>query len=65
MALDVFRTGNGHPEGPSVKHLCVDDHSASLKVKQLDSVPALVYEDVYVSIHRIFAYLVPQKTAHV
>lgn len=59
----VFGTGDRHPEGPSVKHLCVDDHSASLIVKQLDSVPALVHEDVYVSIRRISAYLVPHKTA--
>ena len=34
-----------------------------LQVKQLDSVPALVHEDVYVSIHRISAYFVPDKTA--
>ncbi len=59
----VSRAGNGHPESPSIQHLCVDHHTAGLIMKQLDPVPALVHEDVNITIHRVSAYLVPHQTA--
>ena len=60
---NVFRAGNGHPEGPPVKHLRVYDHPAGLIMEQLDPVPASVHEDVHVSVHRVTADLVPHQSA--